>query len=764
MSTTVDRITNISRHEMIFAHADVLSEGCIGSVHSLFVENTVVTVENGIVCFYHLKTDQIPTTLQAMGVTDGTIAQTVFGWWEYAMQNGLCMTIEEVFPQHWYSEDFVKEDRLQSMGITATAAELNVLNTDIQALTGVDASTLTTLTGLLAQDGTLQQNINAKQDILTGATSALVTSDLGADFVVISDGTGKIVASAVSSTTLSFLDTTASVQSLLNLKTDQSALVAEQTARTDADAVLQTNINAKADTVNVETKVDATAKLTQALAAVDAEKLRLDTLLDVPTLNEISEVVTAYELAIENADDVLEVLIGQKVSQAAYNTKIGLLDDEDTALKTRATDLETGQALKADLSVVYTQSAANTLLADKEDNLSSGQLLVLAGEVYSTTEKAKVTANDLKVGFTQALVSQNTDVVANVLKRSYPTTEEIKVDSNTTVLAGKTAAQLGSLDTTTSLVQLLAAKEPTVTYGISQGSVLKVTGSASDGKFAQFNSTGLVSRTDQNVRDDLSLYSQTEVDAKDALKCTKAGDESWTGSKQISKDGIGVQPLELQNSSTDQTVLKCNGSDGSFEVQGGNVVNFSRNGGCYIRAPAAGANILVQTRGATRCTFSDKTEVAGRLDAGSLYVNGTQIDTNGGGSSAITQWTIPGSSETLNESLDVPHYTLSVPGANYYFDGNSHGSSGSYCRMPDYDTVPIGTYFRFYNGCSQSLKISTWQYGEDNTTSTDQRISDMTFTGNGVTQVTVPSSERFAYLVLLKRESGWEDWLVMQNN
>lgn len=63
-----------------------------------------------------------------------------------------------------------------------------------------------------------QTALNAKQDSITGAASSIVTSNLSANKILISTAAGKVDASAVTTTTLGYLDATSSIQSQLNAK------------------------------------------------------------------------------------------------------------------------------------------------------------------------------------------------------------------------------------------------------------------------------------------------------------------------------------------------------------------------------------------------------------------------------------------------------------------------------------------------------------------------------------------------------------------
>lgn len=59
---------------------------------------------------------------------------------------------------------------------------------------------------------------NSKQDAITGAATTILSSNLTASRVLVSDGSGKVAVSSVTSTTLGFLDATSSIQTQLNGK------------------------------------------------------------------------------------------------------------------------------------------------------------------------------------------------------------------------------------------------------------------------------------------------------------------------------------------------------------------------------------------------------------------------------------------------------------------------------------------------------------------------------------------------------------------
>lgn len=94
-------------------------------------------------------------------------------------------------------------------GVTSTAAELNILD-------GVTA----TAAELNYSDGVtsnIQTQLNAKQATITGAATTIDDADLTASRALVSDGSGKVAVSAVTSAELAYLDgVTSNVQTQIN--------------------------------------------------------------------------------------------------------------------------------------------------------------------------------------------------------------------------------------------------------------------------------------------------------------------------------------------------------------------------------------------------------------------------------------------------------------------------------------------------------------------------------------------------------------------
>ena len=113
---------------------------------------------------------------------------------------------------------------LSQLGITATAAELNVMDgvtataAEINKLDGVTATTaeLNYVDGVTSN---IQTQLDAKQATVTGAATTITGSNLTASRALISNGSGKVAVSDVTSTELGYLDgVTSAIQTQLDGK------------------------------------------------------------------------------------------------------------------------------------------------------------------------------------------------------------------------------------------------------------------------------------------------------------------------------------------------------------------------------------------------------------------------------------------------------------------------------------------------------------------------------------------------------------------
>ena len=152
---------------------------------------------------------------------------------------------------------------------TGATTTLNMGAQKVQSSTAPStANDLTNKTYVDAQDSSLQTQINGKLSLTGGTLTGMLTtpslnvSGATASTVAVFDGSKNLTSSAVSTTTLGYLDATSSIQTQLNTK-------ATTTYVDTADVNLQNQINARATTSYVDTSVAARVPYTGATNAVD---------------------------------------------------------------------------------------------------------------------------------------------------------------------------------------------------------------------------------------------------------------------------------------------------------------------------------------------------------------------------------------------------------------------------------------------------------------------------------------------------------------
>ena len=124
---------------------------------------------------------------------------------------------------------------LGDLGISSTAAEINTLDgftgvvadlnyaKDLRA-TGVTSTEFDYLDGVTSA---IQTQLNAKQATITGAATTIDTENLTVSRALVSDGSGKVAVSAVTSTEIGYLDgVTSAIQTQLNAKLASSSYTA----------------------------------------------------------------------------------------------------------------------------------------------------------------------------------------------------------------------------------------------------------------------------------------------------------------------------------------------------------------------------------------------------------------------------------------------------------------------------------------------------------------------------------------------------------
>ncbi len=120
------------------------------------------------------------------------------------------------------------QTQINSKEPTLTKGNLSETTSSVLTITGGTGSVIGSGTSIQVKQSSTGQSgylsstdfttFNNKQNTITGAATSVTTSNLSASKVLVSDGSGKIAASSVTSTTLGYLDATSSVQTQINSK------------------------------------------------------------------------------------------------------------------------------------------------------------------------------------------------------------------------------------------------------------------------------------------------------------------------------------------------------------------------------------------------------------------------------------------------------------------------------------------------------------------------------------------------------------------
>jgi hypothetical protein len=115
-----------------------------------------------------------------------------------------------------------KQATITGVGIATTIDTENLssrtLVSDGSGKVAVSTITSTVLGYLDADTSSVQTQLNSKQATITGAATTIDTENLTVSRALVSDGSGKVAVSTVTSTVLGYLDATSSVQTQLNSK------------------------------------------------------------------------------------------------------------------------------------------------------------------------------------------------------------------------------------------------------------------------------------------------------------------------------------------------------------------------------------------------------------------------------------------------------------------------------------------------------------------------------------------------------------------
>ena len=215
-----------------------------------------------------------------------------------------------------------------------------------------------------------QTALNLKQATITGAATSIVSSDLTASKILVSNGSGKVSASSIDSANLNYLDATSSIQTQLNFKAADADVL-----KKDGSVSLTGDLNL--GTHKITNVVDPSSNQDA------ATKFYVDNLVSGLDWKQACHVASIANVNIASAPASID-------GHAFVNTERVLLKDQSTASEngiyvfngtgnalTRATDADTWNEIVG--SVVYIeQGSTNGGSKWNCTNVSGGTLGVTA--------------------------------------------------------------------------------------------------------------------------------------------------------------------------------------------------------------------------------------------------------------------------------------------------------------------------------------------------------------------------------------------------
>jgi len=392
----------------------------------------------------------------------------------------------------------------------------------------VSAVTSTELGYLDGVSSAIQTQINSKQATITGAATTIDDADLTASRAIVSDGSGKVAVSAVTSTEIGYLDGVSSaIQTQLNAATarinSNAAVAASNTASVEArrvanvagavSTITDLNLTASRAVVSLANgKVGVSAVTATEVGYLDGVSSAIQT-----QINSKQATITGAATTIDDADlTASRALVsdgsGKVAISAVTSTEIGYLDGVTSAIQTQlnaATARINSNAAVAASNTSSVESRRVANIAGAVSTITTGNLTASRALVSDGSGKvaalASVTSTEL--AFLDATSSVQTQLDTKIATTAAASNDFItftRLDANVNVVSSNASA------VETKRVANIAGAVSTITTGNLTASRAVV--SDGSGKVAVSD----VTATEVGYLDGVSSAIQTQLNAKQA--------------------------------------------------------------------------------------------------------------------------------------------------------------------------------------------------------------------------------------------------------
>lgn len=255
----------------------------------------------------------------------------------------------------------------------------------------VTASTITTtelayLTGL---SSTVQSQLNAKQVTITGAATSVVTNNLNTSIALVSDGNGKITSSSVTSTELDHLS---GVQSAIQTQIDSK----QATITGAATSVTANNLNASVAVISDSSgKLTSSSVTSTELNYLSGVQSGIQTQLDGKQASIVGAAASVVADNLSASIVVVSNNMGKIASSSVTSTELGHLSGTSSAIQTQLNAKQATITGAASSVVTTNLNASVAVVADSDGKLASSTVTASElGYLSGTSSAVQTQLND----------------------------------------------------------------------------------------------------------------------------------------------------------------------------------------------------------------------------------------------------------------------------------------------------------------------------------------------------------------------------------